>query len=172
MSTQSQEQPGNIVQAILALIGLLSAGGMCFLDGLTSYTGLQAVFSPGSFEWARFWVPLLLAGLTIGFTAFSTEFIEEMFQGKYKGSKPGLFILILVVCITYDFITGFLGMLCLMTGLESSKEAFVRADELQRIMAVALAVIMVMSPFIVGKFFYKVIEDPGIIGRFFKSLGG
>jgi len=91
---------------------------------------------------------------------------------RSKGGKPGLFVLILLICIFYDWATGCAGILLLMTKADRAVTAFYMASTEQRFLAAGLATIMVISPFIVGKFMYKVKEDPGMIGRFFKGLFG
>jgi len=82
-----------------------------------------------------------------------------------------VFVIILLLCVVYDFITGLGGTLILMTGVETALEAFIAASSMQKIVASGLSVMMVLSPFIVGKFLYKVKEDIGIIGKFFRGFG-
>jgi len=171
MQTQEQQPQGNFIQAALALAGMFGALGMCFMDAYTTFTGLGSYFATSNSDLGKFWIPLFLSTLTIGFTAYSTEFIDEAFQGKIKGGKPGVFVIILLLCVVYDFITGLGGTLILMTGVETALEAFIAASSMQKIVASGLSVMMVMSPFIVGKFLYKVKEDIGIIGKFFRGFG-
>ena len=156
---------------ILALVGLIGAVGMCCADGYTSFMCMKSFFVD-QLSNAAFWFPLCLAFLTIGFTAYSTEFIEEALSGQVKGGKPGLFVMILLVCICYDWVTSLGGMLVLMTGVPSALEAVEKADGVQKAVCGVMAVVMVLSPFIVGKFFHKVKEDPGIIGKFFRGFFG
>jgi len=170
MSTQTQTK-STVIDSIFYLIGFVCCALLTGLDYYTSFTGVRNFVSLDSSNLWRLYLPLILAGVAVTFTACSAVILEQFLTDKDKGPKVMILMACFFVAIGYDLISSFLGTVGGITATEDSMQALAKASQTQILFATFSAGLMLLGSFLVSKFFFLLKTCPGMIGDMFRALG-
>ncbi len=165
------ESKNTSIDSVFYLIGFLSCLCLTGFDFYTSFIGIRSFASPLADTIWRLYLPAVMSGVAITFVACSAIFMERFFVDE-KGPKVMMLVVCFISSVLYDLCSSFLGTVAGMSGMQESLEAFRKASVELVIFSGIAACLMLLGSFLVSKFFFLLKTCPGMIGDFFRKLGG
>jgi hypothetical protein len=170
MQPQAPQADSTSIDGVFYLIGFLSCLALTVFDFYTSFTGIRAFASPEASNVWRTYLPAVMSGVAITFVACSTIIIERFVA--QQSPKTILMMVCFLVSVIYDLVSSFLGTVAGMMNIESSIEAFHKASQELIVFSAVAASLMMLGSFLLSKWFHLLKTCPGVIGDFFRKLGG